>query len=246
MSECKAEFVSGGRTFAGHVFESTPSSARRQAAVMVLHGGAGPGAHESERAGRLAKLGYVSFVPDLFGEVFETREHGIEIITGLIGAPPVLRGRLASALAWLRAHPSVDPSRVAAIGFCFGGLAALELARSGADVRAIVSFHGGLTTRAPAQSGHVKPAILVCAGAADPLVTRDHRSAFEEEMTRAEADWQLQVYAAAMHGFTERPDVGRPRRAGSEYHEAADRRSWAAMRNFLDERLASVGTGPER
>jgi dienelactone hydrolase len=129
---------------------------------------------------------------------------------------------------------TVDPSRVTAIGFCFGGLAALELARSGAQVRAVVSFHGGLTTSAPAEPGKVKAAVLVCTGAADPFVTREHRNEFEDEMTRANADWQLCTYANAMHGFTER-SLHRP---GAQYHEATDRRSWQAMRAFFDETLA--------
>jgi dienelactone hydrolase len=100
----------------------------------------------------------------------------------------------------------------------------------------VVSFHGGLSTDAPAKPGTVRAAILVCTGAVDPFVSREHRSAFEDEMVAAGADWQLQVYAHAMHGFTERGlGDGKPPRAGSQYHQATDRRSWRAMRAFLDE-----------
>jgi dienelactone hydrolase len=233
MREEKVEFVCAGRTHAGVFFEPDAPPGGPRAGVMVLHGGAGPGAHEHDRARMLADLGYVAFAPDLFAETFTSRAHGVEVITRLVESPPVLRGRLADAHALLRARSSVDPSRTAAIGFCFGGLAALELARSGADLRAVVTFHGGLTAKAPAGPDAVKASLLVCTGAADPFVTPEHRSGFEQEMTRAGADWQLHTYAGAMHGFTERG----PARPGAQYHEAADRRSWQSMRALLSERL---------
>jgi dienelactone hydrolase len=234
MNEHTIEFASAGRTFAGVFLEPTATSAKPRAGVMVLHGGAGLGAHERNRARMLSELGYVAFAPDLFGEVFESRERGVDVITRLVRDPSALRTRLADALAHMRMRSTVDASRIAAIGFCFGGLAALELARSGADLRAVVSFHGGLTAQAPAKPTEVKASILVCAGAADPFVTREHRNSFEDEMTRANADWQIHCYANAMHGFTEQA----VHRTGSRYHEAADRRSWQAMRAFLDEMLA--------
>ncbi len=239
MKQETIEFVSGGRRFAGLFVEPDAPQTHPRPAVMVLHGGAGLGAHERERAGMLADLGYAAFAPDIFGEVFTSREHGMATITALVANPPVLRSRLADALACMRARPGVDPSRSAAIGFCFGGLAALELARSGADLRGVVTFHGGLATRAPATPGAVKAAVLVCTGAADPFVTREHRTAFEDEMTHAAVDWQLQLYANAMHGFTEgRPGEPQVPRPGSRYHQPSDRRSWAAMRAFLGELFA--------
>jgi dienelactone hydrolase len=239
MKQETIEFASSGRRFAGFFVEPDAQQTHPRPAVMVLHGGAGLGAHERERAGMLAELGYVAFAPDVFGEVFTSREHGIATITALVGDPPRLRSRLADALACMRARPGVDPSRLAAIGFCFGGLAALELARSGADLRAVVSFHGGLAARAPAAPGAVKAAVLACTGAADPFVTREHRNAFEAEMTQAGVDWQHHLYANAMHGFTE-GRLAEPKTpgAGSRYHEPSDRRSWAAMRAFLGELFA--------
>src|SRR5579883_974178 len=181
MRESKVEFVSAGRAFAGLFFEPESSSATAHPGVLVLHGGAGVGAHERDRARMLAELGYVAFVPDLFGETFTSREHGMAVITALVRDHEALRARLGDALACMRARPSVDAARVAAIGFCFGGLAALELARSGADVRAVVSFHGGLTAHAPAEPGAVKAALLVCTGASDPFVPPEHRAGFESE-----------------------------------------------------------------
>jgi dienelactone hydrolase len=121
MKEQKIEFASGGHTFRGLVVEDEHEAIPRPG-VMVLHGGAGLGTHERERSRMLVELGYVAFAPDLFGEVFTSREHGIATITGLVGDPPRLRARLADALACMRARPNVDPARIAAVGFCFGGL----------------------------------------------------------------------------------------------------------------------------
>jgi dienelactone hydrolase len=239
MKEQSIAYGSAGRTFDALLFEPDLAPGTARAAVLVFHGGAGLGEHERRRACMLAELGYVAMAPDLFGETFASRERGMAVILGLVTDPPALRSRLFDALSFLRSVPGVDASRIAAIGFCFGGLAALELARSGADVRAVVSFHGGLTARAPAAPGGVKADILVCTGALDPFVPREDRSAFEDEMTRAGASWQLEVYSNALHGFTERgTSDGDSRRPGTQYDEAADRRSWRSMRGLLEEALA--------
>jgi dienelactone hydrolase len=233
MNEQNVEYLSAGGTFAGFLVAPSDAPSPRPA---VLHGGAGLRDHERDVARRLAALGYVAFAPDLFGEVFETRARGVEVITKLVDEPAVLRARLGDALSFASSLPEVDSSRLAAIGFCFGGLAALELARSGADVRAVVSFHGGLTARESARSGEVRASILACTGAADPFVTREHRAAFEDEMTAANADWQLQTYAGAMHAFTVREATAMP---GCAYQELAARRSWGAMRAVLKEAFES-------
>jgi dienelactone hydrolase len=200
----------------------------------VFHGGAGLGAHERERSRMLADLGFVAFAPDLFGEIFENRARGIEVVTRLVEQPETLRARLADALACLRAQPGVDASRIGAIGFCFGGHAAIELARSARGVRGVVSFHGGLKARAPAKAGEVSAAVLACTGAADPFVTRDDRAAFEDEMTKAKVAWQMHLYGGAMHGFTHR-DTQQP---GCAYDDVADRRSWSAMRSLFADTLS--------
>jgi dienelactone hydrolase len=231
MYETNVEYASGGRVFSGTLVD--PGVPAPRPGILVLHGGAGRGAHEGERSRMLAELGYVAFAPDLFGEAFASRARGVEVITALVEQPATLRARLGDALAFLRGQGSVDPERTAAIGFCFGGLAALELARSGASLRSVVSFHGGLTARAPAEKGRVQAAVLVCTGAADPFVSREHRCALEEEMTAAGADWQMHVYAGAAHAFTVR-DVAMP---GCGYHEPSDRRSWRSMCALFEETL---------
>ncbi|HVZ36370.1 MAG TPA: dienelactone hydrolase family protein [Polyangiaceae bacterium] len=238
MQERQIEFASAARSFAGVLIEPGSASVqqgRSRPGVLVLHGGAGPGAHERERALRLVELGYVAFIPNLFGEPFESREHGMSVIRGLVDDPAALRTRLADALAFLQGQTRVDASRLAAIGFCFGGLAALELARSGATMRVAASFHGGLSTRAPARPGAIRASVLVCTGAADPYVPREQRAAFEDEMNGAGADWQLSLYAHAQHGFTER-GANRP---GCAHDARADRRSWRALLDLFAEKLGS-------
>lgn len=206
-----------------------PVGVGRTPGVLVLHGGAGPGEHERSRARTLAELGYAAYVPDLFGEPFRDRAHGIAVIQSLVEKPALLRSRLAAAVRWLREQPVIDAGRLSAIGFCFGGHAALELARSGEELACVVSFHGGLQSRQPAEPGRVKARVLVCTGAADPFVPREHRQAFEDEMSAAGARWELHVYGGVQHGFTE----AAARQPGCAYDQHADRESWRAMLDLL-------------
>jgi dienelactone hydrolase len=222
------EYSVAGRTFAGSI--AIPERSNRRG-VLVFHGGSGLGAHDRERAGRLAELGYVAFAPDLFGETFTDRAQGMAAIGALVANPVELRGRVVAARDRLAAYPGI--ATTAAVGHCFGGLAAFELARSGADVRAAVGIHAALTTRAPARGGEVKARVLACAGADDPYCPRDQRAGFEDEMTAAAVDWQLLVLANAKHGFSV-PGVTQP---GCAYHEPSDRRSWAAMLALFDESM---------
>jgi len=208
-----------------------PSADAHHAGVLVFHGGAGPTEHEQRVARRLSALGYTVLVPDLFGEVFTDRAHGMRVIGELVAEPDRLRLRTAAALDCLRDQ---GVERAAAIGHCFGGLAALELARSGAAIEAAVSFHGALTTRSPARAGQVRARVLACTGAADPFCPPDHRAAFEAEMTAAGVDWQHHIHSGALHGFTV-PDIDRANQPGCAYQERAARRSWAAMCELLAE-----------
>lgn len=214
------------QTFSAVRYGAHPDS---RPAILVLHGGAGPTPHEHDRASRLAAEGYVAVVPDLFGRRFTSREDGVAVIQGLVTDVARLRVRLADAIAAVRSRPEVDASRVAVLGFCFGGLCALEIARSGADVRAAVSLHGGLTTAAPARGGEVRARIFVGTGGADPFVTREHRGALEAELTDAGARWEMAVYGGAQHGFTE----DGPARPGCAYDADADASAWAATRRLL-------------
>jgi dienelactone hydrolase len=211
-------------------------SARRPG-VLVFHEGLGLGDFEMARARRLAELGYVALAADMYGD--RRRASNLQEVATLVGdirsRPELMRARGHAALATLAALPQVDATRLAAIGFCFGGAVVLELARDGADLRAVVSFHGVLTTRTPALAGKVKASVLVCTGADDPLAPPEQVKAFEDEMRAAEArDWQVISYGNTLHGFTNPAADGSMMRTAL-YNEQADRRSWAAMRSLLDE-----------
>jgi dienelactone hydrolase len=222
------EKTADGKAFVGYlVFDE--SHARPRPGILVCHEGGGLNEHARERARMLADLGYVAFALDMFGEAFASREHGIAVITALMNSPDVLRRHAGAALEWLKSHPNVNPSRTAAIGFCFGGLVALELARSGADLCCVVSFHGGLQSIAPHDGTRVSGSVLVCTGADDPFVGPEQRAAFEAEMTAGGVDWQMIVYGGARHGFTNK-GIDPAKSPGSAYHRAADERSWRDAR----------------
>ena len=207
--------------------------------VLVFHEGLGLGEFAMTRARMLAELGYVAFAADMFGERRQARnlQEVANLVGGLRSEPEILRGRGHAALAALAALPEVDASRIAAIGFCFGGSVVLELARDGADLKAAVSFHGVLTTRLPAVPGRVKASVLVLTGADDPLAPPDQVAAFEAEMRTAQVpDWQLISYGNTLHGFTNPAADGSMLRTAL-YSAQADRRSWASMRGLFDEVL---------
>lgn len=213
-----------------------PSEGGPHPGILFFHGGSGSTEHERERAQRLAALGYVAYAPDLFGERFTDRAHGMRVIGQLVAEPARLRERATAALDRLASLSDVDAGRIAVVGHCFGGLAALELARSGAGVRAAVSFHGRLVSAQPARRGEVRARVLACTGAEDRFCPRDQRSLFEDEMTAAGVDWQHHVYGGAMHGFSV-PSIDPTEQPGCAYHELADRRSWTAMLELFGEVL---------
>jgi dienelactone hydrolase len=205
--------------------------------VLVFHEGLGLGEFAMARARMLAELGHVALAADMFGDRRQARnlEEAGKLIGELRNEPEMLRARGRAALATLAALPQVDAGRIAAIGFCFGGSVVLELARSRADLKAVVSFHGVLATKTPAVSGKVKASVLVCTGADDPLAPPDQVRAFEDEMRAAAVrDWQLISYGNTLHGFTN-PDADGSIMRAARYSEQADRRSWALMRSLFDE-----------
>ena len=200
--------------------------------ILVVHGGAGLDSHAKGRAKRLAERGFVTFACDMYGNgVAGNRERVMARIAELRDDTAKLCQRARAGVDVLLSHPQVD-GRVAAVGYCFGGMVALELARSGADLAGVVSVHGSLSTPRPAQAGAVRAKILVCHGALDPHVPMTQVNAFVQEMSEASADWQLIVYGGAMHGFTH--EMG-PAMPGVAYDAVADARSTAAMRNFFSE-----------
>lgn len=204
--------------------------------VLVVHQWKGLGTYEKKRAEMLAALGYNVFAVDIYGK-------GVRPQTmGEAGAQagkfrndrPLLRARVKAGVNVLAADERTDPKRIAAIGYCFGGTTVLELARSGAGIAGVVSFHGGLSSPTPADASNIKAKVLALHGADDPNVPPKEVAAFEDEMRQGGVDWQLVAYGGAVHAFTDW-DAGNDNSRGVAYNERADRRSWEAMKQFFAE-----------
>ncbi|MBK8206447.1 MAG: dienelactone hydrolase family protein [Planctomycetes bacterium] len=212
----------------------------RRPAVLVVHDWKGRGSFDEQRARELAALGYIGFSVDVYGKGVrpQTTEEARKATSTWYGDRAALRTRLQAAVTAAQEHELVDRLRIAAIGYCFGGSCVLELARSGAELTGVVSFHGGLGTSMPAKAGEIKARVLILHGANDPNVGADQVSAVWKEMTEAGADWQLVAYGNSVHSFTN-PAAGNDNSKGAAYNENADKRSWEAMKDFLREALAS-------
>jgi dienelactone hydrolase len=210
----------------------------RRPGVLVVHEWTGLSDYAQSRARKLAALGYVAFAIDMYGKDIRPKtppEAGVQ--AGIYKQDrELMRARALAGLEVLRSNPLCDPKRIAAIGYCFGGTVVLEIARSGADVAGVVSFHGGLDTPTPADAKNIRGKVLVLHGGDDPHVPRKDVDAFEDEMRAAGVDWQLVVYGGAVHSFTN-PAAGNDNSKGAAYNAAADRRSWQAMQAFFGEIL---------
>ena len=204
--------------------------------VLVIHDWMGIGPFSKQKAEDLARMGYVAFAVDLYGvknRPKNTKEAGV-IATQFKQYRKLLRSRVQSALKVLKSSKLVNPKKMVAIGYCFGGTAALELARSGADVSGVVSFHGGLSSSTPKDAKQIKGKVLILHGADDPLVPSEEVAAFQREMRNAKVDWQMISYGNAVHSFTN-PNASNAQMKGVAYNATADRRSWVAMKTFFEE-----------
>ena len=204
--------------------------------VLVVHEWTGLGDYAKMRARKLAALGYIAFAADIYGKGVRpaTPQEAGPLAGKYKNNPQLMRQRVRAGLDVLRGEPLCDPKRVAAIGYCFGGTCVLELARSGADVAGVVSFHGGLATSSPADAKNIRGKVLVLHGGDDPHVPPKEVQAFEDEMRAAGVDWQVVIYGGAVHAFTN-PASGNDKSRGAAYNAAADRRSWEAMKAFFAE-----------
>ncbi len=226
-----------GKKFTG--FLADGSNGKRVPGIVVAHEGGGMTGHPKERAKMLAELGYVAFAMDTFGEAITSMDQAMGHVRGLMGDLPTLRKRARTALDIIKAQPSVDGKRTAGIGFCFGGTTVLELARSGADVACVVGFHSGLSTSAPQDAKNIKGKVLVCIGAADPIIPTEQREAFIEEMEAGKVNWRMDIYGGVGHSFTNR-EIDTRNIPGFKYDERADKRSWRVMRDLFDEVLGPI------
>ena len=204
--------------------------------VLVVHEWWGLNPFAMKRTEELARLGYVAFAVDMYGIGMRAGDakKASELSGVYVNDRTLMRDRAMAGLDILLNHSLVDAKKIAATGYCFGGTTVLELARGHAPVLGVVSFHGGLSTPAPAGTKDVKAKVLVLHGADDPFATKDQINAFMDEMRGSGADWQMISYGGAVHSFTN-PQADSFGIKGIAYNEKADRRSWQAMRQFLDE-----------
>lgn len=204
-------------------------------AVMICHAWSGRSPFECDKADQLASLGYIGIALDNYGKGVhgKNNDENNALMQPFLQDRNKLRERLTAGLNAVRNIDNVDHTRIAAIGFCFGGLCALDLARSGADIAGVVSFHGLFNAPAPSANAAIKSRILALHGQDDPMVPPAKVLELEHELTSAGADWQIHVYGKTMHAFTN-PHANSPE-LGMLYNPVAANRAWTSMQNFLTE-----------
>src|SRR4051794_31205921 len=228
------DYAANGRAYRG--FLADGSGGRPAPGVLVAHEGGGLTDHARGRAERLAELGCVAFALDLFGDQAPTLDDKMALVRSLRADTAELRARCRAALDALTGRPTVDPARLAGIGFCFGGAAMIELARAGAALKVIVAFHPGLVPAPAEDNRRISGKLLLCIGAEDPIAPAEQRERFLAEMSDAGVDWQMQIYGGVGHSFTN-PEIDAWDYPGFRYDAEADSRSWRAMRHLFEESL---------
>lgn len=227
------EYKEGNETFEG--FWVAPSSAKgKLPGVLLVHNWMGISDETKKQAERMARLGLAVFAVDIYGKGIRPKEakDAMALSTQYKGDRLLFRKRLQRGLAVMHEQAGVDGNNIIAAGYCFGGTGVLELARSGADIKAVVSFHGGLDSPNPADGKHIKGRVIVFHGADDPFVKPSDLNAFQEEMRTHQVDWQMTWYGGAVHSFTEE-GAGNNVKSGAAYNKKADSRSFGAFTNLI-------------
>lgn len=233
-----------GSDFTGHGYLAVGDGAQKRPGVIIAHAWRGQDAFVREKAKELAALGYVGFAADLYGNGCTAENDGqaAELMKPLFESRRELRKRIIGAFSELQKHPAVDPHNIGAIGFCFGGLTVIELLRSGANVRAVVSFHGVLGNALGDMKARCEPlqlplkgSLLLLHGYRDPLVSAEDLAAIQKEFSDADVDWQLHIYGNAAHAFSN-PNAA-DEKNGLIYNAIANKRAWQSMKNFLQEQF---------
>lgn len=219
-------------------FAFDDSLSGRRPAVLIGHAWGGRDGFVADKARKLAGLGYVGFALDVYGKgvLGSSPEQNSKLMQPFMADREKLQQRMKAALNAVMLLPWVDDNKIAAMGFCFGGLCVLDLARTGVDLQGVVSFHGLLGAPDNTNGNKIKAKILALHGRDDPMVPPEQVLAFQEEMTQAEADWQFVSYGHTVHAFTN--PVANDPSFGTVYQADADRRSWQAMQNFFAEIFA--------
>jgi dienelactone hydrolase len=230
------DYTDGETTLKGYLAYDDTATGERPG-ILVVHEWWGLNDFVKERAEKLAQAGYVAFAVDMYGQGEVTTDpKEAARMAGHLRGKPLLRRRAKAGLEVLLARKGVDPAKVAAIGFCFGGTTVLELAFSGVDLAGVVSFHGGLVAPKPEDMDRIKAKILVLHGAEDGFVKPEAISAFQEAMIKAQVDWQMVFYGGAVHSFTN-PGAGDDKTKGLAFNPSAAERSWEHMKLFFAEIL---------
>jgi dienelactone hydrolase len=229
------EYRHGGVVLEGYLAYDDAAPGKRPG-VLVVHEWVGHNPYVRKRAEMLAELGYVAFALDMYGKgvLAKNPMEAAEKAGVFKKDRALMRARATAGLEILAKGGRVDPQKLAAMGYCFGGTTVLELARGGAPLLGVVSFHGALETPHPEDARNIKGKVLALHGAADPFVPPAEVAAFEKEMSDAKVDWQLVKYGGAVHSFTN-PGAGNDPAKGAAYDAKADARSWQAMKDFFAE-----------
>jgi dienelactone hydrolase len=230
------KYTHEGTTLEGYLAYDDSVKGKRPG-VLVVHEWWGLNDYVRSRVDKLARLGYVAFALDMYGKgIWTTKPAEAKELSGHLRGTPLLRTRAQAGLDILRKNSQVDPAKIAAIGYCFGGTTVLELAYSGADVAGVVTFHGGLTAAKPEDASRIKARFLICHGANDGFIPAAAIQAFQEGLNKAGSDWQMIFFSGAVHSFTN-PDADKVGIKGIAYNKQADERSWMYMQQFLKEIL---------
>ncbi len=228
------EYKDGDTVCEGYV--ASDGAPGKHPGVLVFHDWMGLTNHTKDVCNDLAQMGYVAFAADVYGKGVrpaDAQAAGAE--AGKYKADRAkIRRRAEAALAQLKGNPAVQTDKIATIGYCFGGMCGIELARDGAPLAGVVSFHGALDSPTPADGQKIKAKLLILHGADDPFVKKEDIEAFQNELRAAKVDWQMVYYANAVHSFTE-SWVGTDNSKGAAYNADAARRSWQAMKDFFGE-----------
>jgi dienelactone hydrolase len=231
------DYTADGVTLKGYLAYDKDVTGKRPG-ILVVHEWWGHNEYSRKRAEMLAELGYVALAVDMYGDGKKAShpDDAGKFSSEIMKNMPVMKARFLAALDLLKQDSHVDAKQIGAIGYCFGGGVVLSMARSGAELSGVVSFHGGLGTSTPAEKGKVKARILVCNGAADKFISADDVKAFEKEMTSAGADYKIISYEGAMHSFTNpgSTEAGKKFNLPLAYNEAADKQSWKDMQEFFN------------
>jgi dienelactone hydrolase len=240
MHTQEVEYQADGARRVGYLAVDRARPGRRPG-ILIAHEASGVSEVVKARARRLAEIGYVAFALDYVGDgaVLKDMNESRAGIAKYMNAPERIREIGRVSLDILRGQPEVDPGKLAAIGYCYGGAAALELARSGADLSCTVGFHATLATKRPEDAHQIKGKVLVLIGAEDPLVPPEQRLAFEQEMRAGKVDWRLYLFGNVVHGFTN-PEADRHQHPALAYHRLTDERSFRAMRDLFDETFGAI------